>query len=269
MSICPLLPLAQAPIMFPPAKRVGRIFAARTLRSGAGALGRSVRVGALVAFLLVGHGRAATTREVSAVAQWLQTQTNLQTWTAAVRQTRSFKTMAQPLVETGRVWFVAPNRFRWEIGSPAKTIAVREPDQMLVVYPKLKRAERFPLTGTEAGPWKDTLALLEAGFPRSAAELEARFKIVSEASTNGVREIGLQPRAASARRMMPLLKVSFSETDYLLRATEMSFADGSLMRNEFTEGVANPTIDPALFRPEIGPDYQVVDPTARSRSGGK
>jgi hypothetical protein len=35
---------------------------------------------------------------------------------------------------------------------------------MLVIYPKLKRAERYPLHDQAAGPWKDTLALLEAGI---------------------------------------------------------------------------------------------------------
>ncbi len=206
--------------------------------------------------------------EISAVAaesvvpRWLGAQTNLQTWTAAVRQTRTFKTMSQPLQETGRVWFAAPNRFRWELGSPARTIAVREPEQMLVIYPRLKRAERFPLSGAQAGPWKDTLALLEAGFPRSPVELESRFKVVAEVRTNDVWEISLQPRSSSARRMMPLLKVAFAESDYLLRSTEIHFADGSVMRNEFSGGVANPELDPTVFRPPLDPGFEIVDPLA-------
>lgn len=199
------------------------------------------------------------------VGQWLAAQTNLQTWTATVRQIRSFKSMAQPLQETGRVWFAAPNRFRWEIGTPAKTIAVREPDQMLVIYPRLKRAERFPLTGSEAGPWRDTLALLEAGFPRSAADLEARFKVLSSTATNGTWELGLQPRAASARRLMPLLKVAFAESDFRLQVTELRFADGSLMRNEFSDASVNPPLDPGVFQPVLEPDIQIVEPLARRK----
>lgn len=200
------------------------------------------------------------------VAAWLNAQTNLQSWSASVKQIRSFKTLAQPLEESGRVWFEAPKRFRWEIGSPPKTIAVRESDQMLVIYPRLKRAERFSLTGSQAGPWKETLALLEAGFPRSQAELDARFRIVSQSRTNDLCEISLQPRAASARRMMPLLKVSFSAGDLMLRATELHFADGSFMRNVFSDGTVNPKLDPGLFQPKLEADIQVVDPlTQKSR----
>src|SRR6266478_1010237 len=56
---------------------------------------------------------------------WFNAQTNVQSWSAEVIQTRSLKTLTQPLIAHGRVWFAAPNRFRWEIGTPAKTIAVR------------------------------------------------------------------------------------------------------------------------------------------------
>ena len=37
---------------------------------------------------------------------------------------------------------------------------------MLLLYPRLKRVERYPLNTTDAGPWKDMMALLDAGFPR-------------------------------------------------------------------------------------------------------
>ena len=196
---------------------------------------------------------------VSPLDAWLKTQTNIQSWSATVKQIRSFKTLAQPLEEQGRVWFSAPNRFRWEIGTPAKTIAVREPEQMLVIYPKLKRAERFPLN-EQAGPWKETLALLEAGFPRSQAELEARFKILAQSCTNKVCQVRLQPRAASARRMMPELRIAFAEGDSTLQATELHFADGSYIRNEFSDATLNPPLDAAIFQPRLDPDFQVVEP---------
>src|ERR671923_542334 len=78
---------------------------------------------------------------------WLNAQTNIRTWSANVIQTRSLKSLAQPLTASGKVWFAAPNRFRWELGDPPRTIAVRQPDQMLVIYPRLKRLEKYSLTG--------------------------------------------------------------------------------------------------------------------------
>lgn len=195
-----------------------------------------------------------------ALLSWLQAQTNLQTWSAEVIQTRTLKTLTQPLMATGHVWFAAPSRFRWEIGTPPQTIALRQPDQMIVLYPRLHRAERYPLTGPGAGPWKETLALLEAGFPRSQAELESRFRILADSASNDLHQITLQPRSTTARRMMPQIKIFFSPRDSSLRATELQFADGSTMRNDFHHPALNPRIEEPLFNPNLDSSYQIVEP---------
>ena len=208
-------------------------------------------------------GGTASAANHDLLAAWLNAQTNLHTWSADVIQTRSLKSLSQPLTARGRVWFAAPKQFRWELGEPATTIAVRQPEQMLVIYPKLKRAERYLLNGNQAGPWNDTFALLEAGFPRNPAELEARFKVVSQGNTNGIHEVVLQPRSAAARRLMPQIKIAFDPADLALRATELQFADGSTLRNQFLNPRLNPQIDPALFEPKLGSDYKIVDPLQR------
>jgi outer membrane lipoprotein-sorting protein len=199
----------------------------------------------------------------SLVTQWLNAQTNLQTWSADVVQTRNLKSLTKPLTAEGHVWFAAPNRFRWEIGSPPQTIAVRKSDEMLVIYPRLKRAERFPLNEQNSGPFKDTLALLDAGFTRSRADLEARFQIVSQNISNDVCTVALQPRSPSARRMMPAIRIGFSTNDWTLRSTELQFADGSTMHNRFENPKLNPPIDEKLFNPVLESDIKIVEPMKR------
>lgn len=214
-----------------------------------------------VSWLAVAAPASAATSP--ALSSFLSAQTNLQTWSADLTQIRRLKTLAQPLSSTGRVWFAAPNKFRWEIGSPAQTIAVRGGDEMLVIYPRLKRVEKYPLAGDKMGPWKDTLALLEAGFPRSEAEIESRFKVLSVTPTNDVFNAVMEPRSSSARRMMPLITIAFATNNFQLRATELQFADGSTMRNEFRNSQLNPQIDPALFTPKMEADWKVVEPMKR------
>src|SRR5438309_2676161 len=188
----------------------------------------------LFLFLVLFGVKLSAADSESALSKWLQSQTHIQTWSAEVIQTRALKSLTQPLTATGHVWFAAPNRFRWELGSPPQTIAVRRPDEMLVIYPKLKRAEKYPLTAGQTGQWRDTLALLEAGLPHSQAELESRFRVLAEVTTNDLHEITLQPKSPSARRMMPQIRLAFSTQDFILRSTELQFADGSTMRNDFT-----------------------------------
>lgn len=196
----------------------------------------------------------------SLLATWLNSQTNIQTWSADVVQTRTLKSLTQPLTATGHVWFAEPNLFHWELGSPPQTIAVRERDELLVIYPRLKHAERYPLTGNQTGPWRDALGLLEAGFPRSQADVESQFHILSQTISNQTCEVVLQPKSAAARRMIPQIKIVFSTNDFSLRATELQIADGSTMRNDFTNAVLNPKLDPALFAPKLESDFKIVEP---------
>ena len=202
--------------------------------------------------------RAAETNAV--LTAWLNAQTNIHAWSADFTQTRILKSLTQPLTATGHVWFEAPNRFRWELGHPPQTIAVRGPEEMLVIYPRLKHAERYQLAGDQAGQWRDVMKLLEAGFPRSHAEMETQYNILAQRTTNDVCELTLQPKSATARKMMPQIKIGFSIKDFSLRSTELQFADGSIMRNDFKNAELNPTIDDSLFAPKLDSDYKISEP---------
>ncbi len=206
------------------------------------------------------HLPAAPTDKDQLLDTFLKSQKNVQTWSADFVQTRTLKSIAKPLTANGHVWFAAPNRFHWELGKPATTIAVRATDEMLIIYPKLKRVEKYPLNAKAAGQWKDMLALLEAGFPRDRAELERQFKISAINIKNDNAELVLEPKSSSARKMMPQFKIGFSTNDFFLISTEMQFADGSTMRNDFSNGKINETADSALFNPQLPTDYKVVEP---------
>jgi outer membrane lipoprotein-sorting protein len=204
--------------------------------------------------------QAAAASLSPAVEQWLRAQTNLHTWSADCLQSRTFKSLTQPLTASGRAWFSAPNQFRWELGNPPQTIAVRVKSGLLVIYPRLKRAESYPLEGDQAGLWRDALALLEAGFPRSEQQLNAQFNLLSEQVITNMLQLTLEPKSAGARRMMPQIRIAMDMQSSMLLSTELQFADGSTMRNDFKNQVMNPPIDPVLFSPEIPNDYKVVEP---------
>jgi len=222
--------------------------------------GYSISVALACGTLLIGNLRSPAQDMNAALQGWLKAQTQIRSWEADFIQTRSLKSLAQPLTATGHVYFAAPNRFRWELGHPPRTIAVRVPEALLVIYPRLKRVERFPLTGGATGRWRDALALLEAGFPRSEADLQSQYNVLSQSVSGQICELTLQPRSLAARQMMPKIKVAFDTKDFSLRATELQFADGSTMRNDFQNAVLNPKVNEQWFAPNIPPDYKIVEP---------
>ena len=182
-----------------------------------------------------------------------------QSWSADFIQTRQLKVLNQPLVSTGQVW-VTPGEFRWELGQPVQTIVLRQPDQLLIVYPRLKRAEKYPLGAVPSGPIKDALALLDATLPRDRATMEKSFRLVAAAETNSILEMTLQPKSDSARKFISEIVIGFHTNDFTIAATEMKFADGSSLRNDFTNVVLNQPIQPDRFQMKLPPDYSIVEP---------
>jgi len=199
----------------------------------------------------------------SALDAWFAAQANVHTWSADFVQTRTLKTLTQPLVAKGHIVFAAPNDFRWELGQPAKTIALRHGDEMFVIYPRLKRAENYPMGAGTPAEWRDTMSLLQAGFPRDRKEFESQFQILSLAQTNGVWRLALQPKSVFARRMMPELDIGLATNGFSLASTELVFVDGSTMRNDFTNAVLNPPLDEKVFEWSPPADYKVTNPFAQ------
>ena len=62
--------------------------------------------------------------------------------------------------------------------------------------------------------------------------------------------------------MMRQIEIDFDTRDYSLRGTELEFADGSTLRNDFHDTILNPKLDEAMFAPPVPAEYKVVEPTA-------
>jgi len=184
--------------------------------------------------------------------------TNLVTWQAKVTQTRHLQALTHPLVSTGRVWFAAPNSFRWELGEPPQSLALRSGNELVVLSPRLRRADRHVLGGAGGGPMNDMMALLDAGFPRDLPGFRRRFELIGVVSNASSIVLKMQPRESVARRMMPAMALELDPAGQQLRATDLTFADGSRLRNDFSEVLTNAPLSAELFRTNLDAGWKVV-----------
>jgi len=202
--------------------------------------------------------------DASAVLEaWFAAQGHVHSWSAEFVQIRSLKTLTQPLTTGGQLWFQAPGDFRWELGRPAQTIALREGSEMFVVYPALKRAEHYAMGAAAPKEWRDSMSLLSAGFPRNRQEFESQFRLLSVTQSNGLWHLALEPKSKFARQMMPELRLGLGTNDFALSSTEMVFVDGSSMRNDFTNAIVNPALNTNLFLWHPPADYKVTEPLSK------
>ncbi len=214
---------------------------------------------ALALGLLSGRATADEGEKHPVLDRWLEAQAKIETWSADVVETRELKNIAHPIVNRGEVWFEKPNRFRWQLGEPPRTIAVRKGDELLIVYPRLKRVERFAVGETVNPAWRQALALLEVGFPTDADAFHAMYQILSTTRTEKGWRFEVQPRSEAARELIERVRIDVSADTLELLGTELVFPDGSTMRNDFLNRKINPKLSQSLFEVDTS-GYQVVNP---------
>lgn len=198
---------------------------------------------------------SASARRV--VETWLLSQTKRSAWEARVIQIRHLPALTAPLSAPGRLWFQAPDRFRWELGDPVQSVAISNGSTLLILTPELKRAELLDLAAQDGSPGRDLLALLNSGFPKNSAEFQRRFDVLSVESIADQYQLQLRPRSIQARRWLTALTLEVGSENWDLIGTELHFRDGTRLRNEFYERRIKETLDPALFSVEVPEDYAV------------
>jgi outer membrane lipoprotein-sorting protein len=159
----------------------------------------------------------------------------------------------------------SPNRFRWELGEPAHTIAIQTGEELVIIYPRLKQMERFPSKDITDPAWRQVMALLKVGFPRDSQSFFASYKLLSIRQSDKAWQFEVQPAAVEARKLLAKIRIEVSSDNLALRATELDFADGSRMRNQFSRHRLNSEVDEALFEVPMDKEYHVVYPLKQKK----
>lgn len=199
---------------------------------------------------LVGSALAAES-ENAALDRWIARQAAIRSLSADFTQTRALRVLRHPVAANGRLWFQAPGDFRWEVGSPPKTIVLRKGDDIRVIEPakQVVKIEAVELGKREAG-------MMEFPFVRSRADLEERFKILDLRSEGSVCRVKLEPRDTQGF-LTGIALVFDTGTNHLL-SLEMTFRDGSSLRNEFSNVQVNEKLPAGTFTFDTA-GFRVID----------
>ncbi len=199
---------------------------------------------------------AAGELNLAPVKKWISQQGDFRAVSADFVQTRALKSLRDPLKSPGHIWFVAPDSFRWELGSPVKTIVLRKGNDTYVITPAKKRAERHPANGRQDGI--QSMATMSFVFAKDFAEYQRKFETLA-ISVEGTRcHLEIAPRDPQTRKFLSAIKVDFNTTNGEMRAFEVVTRDGSSMRNEFSDVQVNPKIDRRVFDFDFS-GYEIID----------
>jgi outer membrane lipoprotein-sorting protein len=139
---------------------------------------------------------------------------------ADFQEEKVMRLMNKPIVNAGKVWFQAPNKFKREVKGSAPSITVSDGQQLWIYYPNFKSAERYALG--KRSPLDSAVAAINTAL--NLQDVEHSFHIIGNKIDNRY-ELQLTPRAPSMKRMFQTLNIRI-DNELLVERTEMLQPNG-------------------------------------------
>jgi outer membrane lipoprotein carrier protein len=125
---------------------------------------------------------------------------------ANFQEQRIIRLMKKPVVNSGKVFFQPPNKFRREVKGSSPSLTVSDGQQLWIYYPNFKSAERYSLG--KRSPLDSVIASINSAL--NLENIENTFHITATRAGNGY-ELELTPRTASMKRAFQKLNLRIND----------------------------------------------------------
>src|SRR6266850_2037330 len=125
---------------------------------------------------------------------------------ADFQEQRVIRLMKKPIMNSGKVWFQPPNKFRREVKGSSPSLTVSDGQQLWIYYPNFKSAERYSLG--KRSPLDSIIASINSAL--NLENIENSFHITATRAGNGY-ELELTPRTASMKRAFQKLNLRIND----------------------------------------------------------
>jgi len=132
------------------------------------------------------------------------------------REEKKLAMMEKPVVETGTIAFLAPDKFRREV--PGKSLTVCNGETLWMYYPAYKEAEKYTLSSNKA--LKESLMAMTSGL--GLRDIAKNYTVKAERETDGYT-IELTPRSRAMRGTIQTITLVIGAD---LKARRMVLASG-------------------------------------------
>ena len=199
---------------------------------------------------LVCHLQSApvdSTVDLSALKTCLEARRNIKTISADFTQTRALKTLKSPIAVKGHFWFAAPDRFRWQLGDPPKTIIIGAKEGNMVIHPSTKHAAKNSLPNPENSANRQTFQMVGLSGAGTLEEFQKHMNVLS-LKTSGTRcHLEMLPKDPAASRGLSSINLDFDAGSGQWIGFEIVTREGSLIRTELNNVRTNSVIPGGVF----------------------
>jgi len=184
--------------------------------------------------------------DIKPLEAWIGRQKTLRSLDANFVQERKLPSLKKPVSTPGRMRMVRPGKLLWELGTPAKTMAVSDGTTMTLLDVVKKRGKKIEAGSPEA---KQFTMLSDESF-RDLASFQQAFELVESRMTGRIYQLTVRPKDKSMRKHVAWMFMDIDTTTQELRAMDLEMDDKTRIRTVFSNAQINPKIDPAVFTPD-------------------
>src|SRR5437667_8675653 len=175
---------------------------------------------------------------------------------ADFQEQRVIRLMKKPIVNSGKVWFQPPNKFRREVKGSSPSLTVSDGQQLWIYYPNFKSAERYPLG--KRSPLDTTVAAINSAL--NLENVESTFQITA-AKIDSSYELTLIPRTASMKRVFQKLDLRINENLQAAR-TDMLLPNGDRIVTSYSNQTSA-SVPPSTFEFTPPPGTEITTPLGK------
>jgi outer membrane lipoprotein-sorting protein len=149
------------------------------------------------------HAQELSAKETDALLARLSESRGGSAMQANFREERRLALMEKPIVESGTVAFLPPDKFRRQVDGGSLTVC--DGDTLWLFYPQFDEAEKYNLASNR--PLRESVSAMTSGF--GLQNLSKNYKVKASRTADGY-EITLNPKTSSLRKAVAEIQVAIS-----------------------------------------------------------
>lgn len=149
------------------------------------------------------HAQELSAGEVDALLSRLAESRGDSAMQASFREERRLALMEKPVIESGTVSFLPPDKFRRQVNGGSLTVC--DGDTLWLFYPQFGEAEKYTLSANR--PLRESVSAMTSGI--GLQNLAKNYKVQAWRFPNGYK-IKLHPKTSSLRKAVAEIQVDIS-----------------------------------------------------------
>jgi outer membrane lipoprotein-sorting protein len=208
-------------------------------------------VAALMVTVSALHAEELSPREAEALLSRLSAIRAGSAMQADFQEERRLALMNKPVVETGTLSFLPPDKFRREVKGGSLTVC--DGDSLWLYYPQFGEAEHYTLSASR--PLRESITAMTSGFGLQDLAKNYTVRITKNPEGYSMR---LVPKASSLRKTVSEIGVDISN-DLVAKRMEIVGADGDRTLVAFSNE-RKVALSPSDFQFRPPPGVQISEP---------